>query len=268
MEIYWELPQFARSMHRLARNMRIIHFDKRGTGLSDRVSGPLDIGVRMDDIRAVMDAAGRGAGSPLRVGYGGTPLAAVFGSTYPERTLALLIDEDISMRRTEDYPWGMTEEEHDAIIAATVARWGEEEGIPDLVNWVFGEDPASSRPLDTAYMTWTAKFSRYAETPASYEAFQRMWLRPTCATCCLRCTCRPPCSTRPMIPIPRTETGRPTPQSAYRGPSWWRYPVWRMCPGLEEPEPLVSAIEHFLDSVREEEADSTACWPPSCSPTS
>ena len=119
-------------MHRLARNLRVIHFDKRGTGLSDRVSGALDI-------VCAWTTSGRSwmppewSGQPSRLANGGPPLAVVFASTYPERTSALLIDGTISLRRTEDDPWGTTEEELEANITAFVARWGKEEGVPDLV---------------------------------------------------------------------------------------------------------------------------------------
>jgi class 3 adenylate cyclase len=252
MEIYWEQRHFARFMQRLARHLRIIHFDKRGTGLSDRVSGPLDIGVRMDDVRAVMDAAGVERAALYGYGYGGPPLAVVFASTYPERTSALLIDSEISMRRTEDYPWGMTEEELDAVIATTVARWGEEEGIPDLVDWAFGEDPQHP-PLDAAFVTWLARILRYADTPASYEVFLRMLFETDVR------------HVLPSVHVPTAVLYKADDPDPWMR-EWAAYPAERILgavlvavpgvaeiPWVEEPEPLVSAMEHFLDSVREEE---------------
>ena len=255
LEVYWEGPRFARFMHRLARNLRIIHFDKRGTGLSDRVSGPLDLGVRMDDVRAVMDAAGVERAALYGWCIGGPPLAVVFASTYPERTSALLIDGEISSRRTEDYPWEMTEEELDAHIATFVARWGDEEGIPDMMSFIFGEDPAGQPTLEAAFVTWLAKFLRYAETPASYEVFLRMWFET---------------DVRHVLPSVHVPTA-----VLYKADDldpctrdWAAYPANRIpgavlvevpgvtyVPWVEEPEPLVSAIEHFLDSVREEEVE-------------
>ena len=255
LEVYWEWPRFARFMHRLARNLRIIHFDKRGTGLSDRVKGPLDIGVRMDDIRAVMDAAGVERSALYGWATGGPPLAVVFASTYPERTSALLIDGDISLRRTEDYPWGMTEQELDAHIATFVARWGEEEGIPDMMSFIFGEHPAMQPTLDAAFVTWMAKFLRYAETPASYEAFSRMSFETDVR------------HVLPAVHVPTAvlyKAGDPDPWTR----EWAAYPADRIpgavlvavpgaayVPWVEEPAPLASAMEHFLDSVREEEVE-------------
>ena len=68
LEVYWEQPRFARFMTRLPQNLRVLHFDKRGTGMSDRITRTPDLETRMDDVRAVMDAAGveRAAPSPGR----------------------------------------------------------------------------------------------------------------------------------------------------------------------------------------------------------
>jgi len=255
VEVYWEQPRFARLMHRLARNLRVLHFDKRGTGLSDRVSGPLDIGVRMDDVRAVMDAAGVERAALFGWGLGGPPLAVVFASTYPERTSALVIDGVISGRRTDDYPWGATEEELDESIATRVARWGEEEGVPDQVHYAFGDDPGQHPPLDAAFVTWMAKILRYAATPASYEAFQRMWFETDVR------------HVLPAVHVPTAvyyKADDPDPDGRdsatycterIAGAGLLEVPGAAWVPWVEEPEPLVSAMEHFLASVREEEVE-------------
>jgi class 3 adenylate cyclase/pimeloyl-ACP methyl ester carboxylesterase len=254
MEIYWEWPAFARAMRRLARTVRVLHFDKRGTGLSDRVSGPLDIGVRMDDIRAVMDAAGVERAALYGWGGGGCPLALVFASTYPERTSAILIDGALGERRTEDGPAGMTDAEFDAETAAFVASWGDEEGIPYLVGRCFGADPAEQPRLDAAFVTWMARFCRNAETPAGYEAFERMWFET---------------DVRDVLPAVHVPTAvlykADEPDPGWRvaatycaeripGAVLVEVPGAAWVPWVEEPEPLVSAIEHFLASVRDEEA--------------
>jgi pimeloyl-ACP methyl ester carboxylesterase len=88
IEIYWEPPRFARFMRRLARGARVVHFDKRGTGLSDRLAHVPTLETRMDDIRAVMDA--EGFERAVLLGWGdGAGLAALFAATYPHRTTAL-----------------------------------------------------------------------------------------------------------------------------------------------------------------------------------
>ena len=255
MEIFWEWPRFARSMQRLARNLRVIHFDKRGTGLSDRVSGALDISVRMDDIRAVMDAAGVERAALYGWGYGGPPLAVVFASTYPERTSAILIDGTISLRRTEDYPWEMTEEELEAHIAATVARWGKEEGVPDLVNWAFGEDPAYHPPFDAAFVTWMAKICRHAETPASYEGFLRMWFDTDVRHVLPSVHVPTAVLYKADDPDPVTREWTAYTTERIPGAALVAVPGVAFVPWVEEPGPLVSAMEHFLASVRQEEVE-------------
>ena len=90
------------SLARLAERMRV-HFDKRGTGMSDRFARAPDLEARMDDIRAVMDAAEVDQAA-LCLGRRRPPLAAFFAATHPERTVALCIDPHIQLKRTHDYP--------------------------------------------------------------------------------------------------------------------------------------------------------------------
>ncbi len=85
VEWAWEEPSVARYLQRLASFSRLLLFDKRGTGLSDRIAGVSTLEERMDDIRAVMDAAGSQRAVLLGASEGG-PLAALFAATYPERT--------------------------------------------------------------------------------------------------------------------------------------------------------------------------------------
>ena len=92
LELAWEDPLEAAFLRRLASFLRLILFDKRGTGLSDRV--PVNelpiLEERMDDVRAVMDAAGSERAALLGVSEGG-PLSSLFAATYPERTAALVL---------------------------------------------------------------------------------------------------------------------------------------------------------------------------------
>src|ERR671911_1968607 len=90
VELYWEDPSHARWLRRLARFARVISFDKRGTGLSDRVSPMPGMDQRMDDVSAVMDAADSRSAVIFGVSEGGS-LAALFAATYPERCRALVL---------------------------------------------------------------------------------------------------------------------------------------------------------------------------------
>jgi pimeloyl-ACP methyl ester carboxylesterase len=90
VEMNWESPYWANVLGRMSRFCRVIIFDKRGTGLSDRVGGWPTLEERMDDIRAVMDAAGSERAVLHGISEGG-PMSMVFAALYPERTAALNI---------------------------------------------------------------------------------------------------------------------------------------------------------------------------------
>ena len=91
LEVYWEQPRFATMVRSFAKSLRVLNFDKRGTGLSDRNSRVPDLEARMDDIRAVMDAAG--SDRAVLLGWGdGAALAALFAATYPERAAGLILN--------------------------------------------------------------------------------------------------------------------------------------------------------------------------------
>lgn len=111
VEYEWEDPYWSRYSQRLATFSRLIRFDKRGTGLSDRAAGIATMEERMDDIRAVMDAAGSERAAVMGSSEGG-PLAALFAATYPERTAALVLwGAHASVTWAPDYPWKPTREE-------------------------------------------------------------------------------------------------------------------------------------------------------------
>jgi pimeloyl-ACP methyl ester carboxylesterase len=110
LDIMLEWPLFANFVRRLASFCRLIRFDKRGTGLSDR-TGPLPtIEDRMDDVRAVMDAAGSERAALLGYSEGGT-MSIVFAATYPQRTSALILYGAFARRAwAPDNLWGRTDE--------------------------------------------------------------------------------------------------------------------------------------------------------------
>jgi pimeloyl-ACP methyl ester carboxylesterase/class 3 adenylate cyclase len=113
VELGWNIASRAALYRELASFSRLIIFDKRGTGMSDRVVGAPTLEARMDDIRAVMDAVG--SSRAALIGFSeGVPLGIVFAATYPERTDALvLIGGFARILWAPDHPWGMTEEDYD-----------------------------------------------------------------------------------------------------------------------------------------------------------
>jgi pimeloyl-ACP methyl ester carboxylesterase/class 3 adenylate cyclase/DNA-binding CsgD family transcriptional regulator len=169
LEYCWEEPGYARFLRRLATFSRLIHFDKRGTGLSDRAVGVASLAERMDDVRAVMDAAGSTRAVLFGCSEGG-PLAALFAATYPERTAALILYGSFaSAVRAPDYPWRPPAE---ALAANLDARartihetWGSADGLATL---------APSVADDPAFRHWFGAFQRLAASPGAAVALMRM----------------------------------------------------------------------------------------------
>lgn len=131
LDHFWDEPSYARFLTRLASFSRLIVFDKRGTGLSDRVheSELPTLEQRMDDVRAVMDAVGSERAALLGVSEGG-PMSALFAATYPDRTSALVMYGSYAKRVwSEDYPWAPTPEERQKFFEAIQQGWG---GVVDL----------------------------------------------------------------------------------------------------------------------------------------
>jgi class 3 adenylate cyclase len=127
LELDWSEPRHARFLDRLGSFARLIRFDKRGTGLSDRPSALGTIETRMDDVRAVMDAVGCARAAFVAYWEGG-PIAALFAATFPGRTSALALFGTFARRtRSLDYPWHFTREELIRAADHTVQVWGTEQ---------------------------------------------------------------------------------------------------------------------------------------------
>jgi class 3 adenylate cyclase len=162
-----EDPGLARFQDSLRGFARVVDFDKRGTGLSDRVPDAQlpTMEERMDDIRAVMDAAGLERASLFGFSEGGS-LAMLFAATYPHRTTSLVLWGSYgSMVRRPDYPWGLTPEQIEATAEAYGERWGTGVGLSAFL---------PSRGRDPAARAWWARFQRLAASPGAAVALLRM----------------------------------------------------------------------------------------------
>jgi pimeloyl-ACP methyl ester carboxylesterase len=167
LEMFWAEPSFARFLEKLAGFARLIVFDKRGTGLSDRV--PLSelpsLEVRMDDVRAVMAAAGSRRAVLMGVSEGG-PLTSLFAATYPQLVAGVIIIGGYARRLwAPDYPWGPTAEQREAFIATMERDWGGPLGI---------EERAPSRANDPDFRRWWAAYLRMGASPGAAAALTRM----------------------------------------------------------------------------------------------
>jgi pimeloyl-ACP methyl ester carboxylesterase len=166
IEMMWEAPYRADFLRRLASFSRLILFDKRGTGLSDRV--PNDrlptLEQRMDDVRAVLDAVGSERAALLGHSEAGN-MSLVFGATYPQRTTHLILVGAFAKRiRTDDYPWAPTAEERER-LAQTIER-----------EWPFVDltDMAPSRVGDERFWEEVAAYMRNSASPGAAAALLRM----------------------------------------------------------------------------------------------
>jgi pimeloyl-ACP methyl ester carboxylesterase/DNA-binding winged helix-turn-helix (wHTH) protein/class 3 adenylate cyclase len=165
LEYFWTEPSFARFLQRLAGFSRLILFDKRGTGLSDRIADLPSLEERMDDVRAVLNAAGSRRAVLLGVSEGG-PMCSLFAATHPDQTEALIMIGTYARRlRAADYPWAPTHEEREAFCRDILEHWGGPVGI---------ETRAPSRAADPAFREWWATYLRMGASPAAAVALTRM----------------------------------------------------------------------------------------------
>ncbi len=168
IELMWDDPVLASILRRLGTFARVITFDKRGTGMSDRL--PLDqlpsLEERMDDVRAVMDAVESERATLFGHSEGGN-MVCLFAATYPERTEGVILASTYAKRvRSEDYPWAPTPEQRAAEIEHVETHWGD----PDhLAEYILGE-----REDDRAFREWVARFFRLSATPKAAGQLLRM----------------------------------------------------------------------------------------------
>ncbi len=167
LEYFWKEPHFAAFLDRLASFSRLILFDKRGTGLSDRV--PIKdlptLEQRMEDVHAVMDAVGSERAVLIGVSEGG-PMCSLFSATYPERTTALVMIGTYAKRIWEkDYPWGVSLEDREAFFELMQRDWGKPVGI---------EERAPSMANDENFRNWWATYLRMGASPGAAVALTKM----------------------------------------------------------------------------------------------
>lgn len=160
LDLHWEEPGYSRLLRTLGGSARVIHFDKRGTGLSDRVGGIPTLEERMDDVRAVMDAAGSRSAAIFGASEGGA-MAMLFAATYPRRTKALILYGSYAHFHT----WVLTREQLCDFIANAEKTWGTGSSLksfaPNLAN-------------DPSFADWWARYERQGASPAAAIALARM----------------------------------------------------------------------------------------------
>ena len=165
VELSWEEPSFEHMLQGLASFARVAWFDKRGTGLSDKVSKLPTLEERMDDLRAVMDAAGFRRAAVFGISEGGS-MSALFAATYPEKTSALVMYGAFAKRiQSTDYPWAPSREERQKWIELIESSWGGEADLDTLAPSV-ANDPSFRRRFAT--------YLRSSASPGAALALARM----------------------------------------------------------------------------------------------
>jgi pimeloyl-ACP methyl ester carboxylesterase len=164
LDVFWEQPAVESFYRRLASFSRLILFDKRGTGLSDRVALP-SLEIRMDDVRAVLDAVGSERAALIGYSEGG-PMSALFAATYPDRTSALvMIGSYARFMQAPGYEFGRTPQQFEAFLHEIEHDWGKPVGI---------DRRAPSRLADESFRQWWARFLRASASPRAAADVVRM----------------------------------------------------------------------------------------------
>jgi pimeloyl-ACP methyl ester carboxylesterase len=168
MEIVGEYPPMRRMMERLGRIARVIVFDKRGTGMSDPVANVPALEQRMDDVRAVMDAAGSERAVLLGISEG-APMCAMFAATYPARIISLILYGGMARSTwAPDYPWAPPQEAaRQAMAEFTRPAWGSGDNAE-----VFAPTAAA----DPAVREWWGRLERNGASPSMMQKIFEMFL--------------------------------------------------------------------------------------------
>src|ERR1700726_1359915 len=165
LRVLWDQPAYRRFCERLASFARLILFDKRGMGMSDRTRvGTLE--QRMDDVRAVLDSVGSRHAALLGASEGGA-MSLLFAATYPERTTALVLcGSEVKEEKTPDWPWGgLTAQEFEQYLDEGLQHWGEGRSTRWLIR---------SKADDADLRLWIGRLQTESMTPRGVAAIQRI----------------------------------------------------------------------------------------------
>ena len=170
VELSWGLPGRAQFLEALGSFSRVIQLDKRGTGMSDRVRDLPTLETRIADVCAVMEAAGSERAALFGIDAGG-PANILFAATHPERTVALILfGTSARFLRSDEHPFGPTEEEYCAAIVRDMQRWGSLEHGVDVMSLYA---PSLAGAGDDVARDWASYF-RESAAPETFADFQRI----------------------------------------------------------------------------------------------
>jgi class 3 adenylate cyclase len=160
LDLYWDEPNMARFLSRLSAFSRLILFDKRGTGLSDRLGNLPSLEERMDDVRAVMDAVNSRKAALFGISEGGA-MSMLFAATYPERTQALILYGTYA----DFHTWVLPRDRFETFLDKIDRSWGQGESLTAF---------APTKVVDERFRQWWARFERLSASPSSVITLMRM----------------------------------------------------------------------------------------------
>jgi pimeloyl-ACP methyl ester carboxylesterase len=167
LDLDWDSPAKSQFIERMSSFCRLIRFDKRGTGLSDRPTKMATLEQRTDDIRAVMDAVGSPQATVMGMSEGAS-MACLFAATYPERTRSLIVwGGQARWVKTDDYPWGLTPEEYALLIEKVQEEWPSKD-------YILGPGAGFGKDVDPAELDSVMRYCRAAGSPSAVAAYERM----------------------------------------------------------------------------------------------
>ena len=242
LDLDWEIPQRALFFERFSKFCRLIRFDKRGTGLSDRPVKMATLEERTDDIRAVMDDIGIERANIFGVSEGGS-MACLFAATYPQRVNSLLVwGAQARWIASPDHPWGQTQEEHDRMVAMIDDDWPSFE-------YITGPGAGVGKDADPAFIESLSRYMRAAANPSAVHAYEQM---------------NGQIDTRPILPsiqaptLVMNRTGDPCANveaardmaSRIPGAKFKEYPGNSHSMMLDDMETVLSDIQEFITGER------------------
>ena len=242
LDLDWEIPQRALFFERFSKFCRLIRFDKRGTGLSDRPVKMATLEERTDDIRAVMDDIGVESANIFGVSEGGS-MACLFAATYPQRVNSLLVwGAQARWIASSDHPWGQTREEHDRMVAMIDDDWSSFE-------YITGPGAGVGKNADPVFIESLSRYMRAAANPSAVHAYEQM---------------NGQIDTRPILPsiqaptLVMNRTGDPCANveaardmaSRIPGAKFKEYPGNSHSMMLDDMETVLSDIQEFITGER------------------
>jgi pimeloyl-ACP methyl ester carboxylesterase len=156
VELTWRVPDLASYLGRLASFSRLVIFDKRGTGMSDRSGDVPTLETRMDDVRAVMDSTGSARPFILGISEGG-PMSVLFAATHPERVAGLILLSTCPRPIwAPDYPFGEPADDYDRWTRRAVDAWSSDQGLDEMISELYPGYDGENRQAMADYLRQSA----------------------------------------------------------------------------------------------------------------